>query len=109
MRYSNTPPSKGKPTGILRTKEQVAQDSAPIKFGQYRGKTWDYVAEINPQYIVWSHTEIKNRNAADLASMPLANWCGYVSKVQKQEDDAEGDLDKMSDGNGIDPEDDIPF
>lgn len=103
MRYSNNPPSKGKPTGIMRSREEVLQDSSPIKFGQYRGKTWDYVAEVNPQYIVWSHTEIKNRNMSDLASMPLANWCGYVEK--KPQNPAEPvESDDLDDYN-----DDVPF
>lgn len=99
-RYSTPPRTLGKPTGMFRTKEQMAQDSSPIKFGKYKNKTWNDVAEIDPQYIVWAKTEIVNRNEADMPSMPLANWCGYVEKKPTPQ---------PAPRNFDDYDDDIPF
>jgi hypothetical protein len=67
MRTTSTPQSKGKPTGFHRTAEEVKIDSSLVGFGQYKNKTWNDVAELNPIYIVWCHSTVTNRT---LCSMP---------------------------------------
>lgn len=98
MRTTPTPQSKGKPSGFHRTAEEIKIDSSLVGFGQYKNKTWNDVAEINPSYIVWCYENVTNRK---LCSMPLANWCGYAHKVV---DDRTEDIDLRDI-----PEDDVPF
>lgn len=100
MRYSNQPPSKGRPTGLTRTAAEVQRDNSVVGFGQYKNKTWNDVAEINPSYIVWAHENVTNRT---LCSMPLANWCGYVEK------NLEPQTPIAPAKNFDDYDDDIPF
>lgn len=102
MRTTSNPP-KGKPTGFHRTVEEVKTDSSLVGFGQYKNKTWNDVAEINPSYIVWCYEKVTNRT---LCSKPLAVWCGYVDKTTRAPA-------VNQTGDDIDlrdiPKDDVPF
>jgi len=61
--------------GIIRTPQELATDATPLSFGKYRGRSPDWIAENDPQYLVWAYGKIKNRT---VCSFPLAKSCGYV-------------------------------
>lgn len=103
---------------ITRTAEELKIDSTPLRFGKYRGKTANSVAEVDPQYIVWAAKNIE-WFLGKVCSKPLARQCGYID-MSAQSKSADEDDELLDDEPLFDKsekqrdkptfgDDDIPF
>lgn len=75
---------------ITRTAEELKIDSTPLRFGKYRGKTANSVAELDPQYIVWAAKNIE-WFLGKVCSKPLARQCGYIDLTPAAQGNDEDD------------------
>ena len=63
-------------------------DDIPLKFGKYKGKTPNQVAQRDPSYIVWmfKHVESSYIDTPRVCSKELAEGC----EMDIREEEAEG-------------------
>jgi uncharacterized protein (DUF3820 family) len=65
-------------------KEQAAikadTDHTPLKFGKYKGRTPNDVAEIDPQWLVWAYNNVLN---FPVCTKLLANECERAAGKRK--------------------------
>jgi hypothetical protein len=68
-RFTNQPSSQSQSRSkLIRTAEEAKVDSGVVGFGQYRNKTWNDVADMNPSYIVWCFENVTNRKLCSTPS-----------------------------------------
>ena len=93
---------------------QEVLDHTPLKFGKFRGKTPEQVAEIDPRYLCWAYETVSNFPTCSDALYRECGGRGHKAvaetaeqKYERQQREQEKEVRNARKSYGFD--DDIPF